>query len=152
VLSNATFGDALSSLSPIHTNSSTSKGFAITPFKFNYLGSDNDFTTGELFTMTFDIGENVADGSYIVALNYARDKDVNYYDGSGNVLTKNLYIDNAEVEIKNNSVAGIVIVNGYQYNSTTWVVLLVLAIGIVLGLGIFVATRLFRKQRNWEKL
>lgn len=153
VLSNVVFGTALSSLNPITTNTETAQGYAITPFKFNYMGQENDFSTGTLFTLTFDIMDNVKDGSYVVSLKYAKNEDVNYYDEKNDVKTKNLYIDNAEIQIKNNSVAQIASVGGNKQTSKIWIIVCVsIASVAVVTSGILIALKLIKKRRNWKRL
>lgn len=154
-LSNVEFGSALSSLEPMTTNPHTEKGYAITPFKINYLGQENDFTTGLMFTLTFDLSENISDGSYIVTLKYTRDKDVNYYDENKDVKTKNLFIDYAEVKIKNNSVTNVVSVSETKKEvSYTWVIVVSSAVGgaLLTWISIVVVKKLVRRKKNWEKL
>ena len=151
VLSNVEIGSALSSLEPITTNTQTSEGFAITPFKFNYLGQENDFSTGNLFTLTFDLQENVKDGNYVVSLKYEKNSDVSYYDIDG-IKTKNLYIDKAEVQIKNNSVEQVVSIADDSQKSKTLIVVLIVAIPLAVGSIVFVAIKFLKRQRNWEKL
>lgn len=98
-------GKALSSLDPMTTNTNTDEGYSITPFIFNYIGKrENDYSTGNMFTLTFAIDEIKEDGNYNVSLSYNRNQDVNYIDESGELRTKNLFIDSAEIEVKNNEI------------------------------------------------
>jgi len=153
VLSNVVLGQALASLEPITTNTQTEQGYSITPFKFNYLSTNkqNDFSTGELFTLTFDLFDSIRDGSYRVSLKYEKNKDVNYYE-NGNVKTKNLYIDNAEIQIKNNSVTDIKSVGEDEQNNNFLIIALCIAIPAVIASGILVAIRLFKRKRNWKRI
>jgi len=157
-LSNFEFGNALASLEPITTNTNTSEGYAITPFKINYLGRENDFTTGNLFTLTFDISSNINDGKYSISLLYEQNKDVNYYDEFNDVKTKNLFIDKAEIEFKNNSVSDITIVNSNsnetprESNNKTLIIALCIAIPTVLLTGVLIVVFFVpKKKRNWKK-
>jgi len=154
LLENVVFGSALASLNPITTNTETDAGFSITPFKFNYEGQENDFSTGLLFTLTFNLFANVQDGNYIVALKYAKNKDVNYYDDNYDVKTKNLYIDNAEIQFKNNSVAQIISVPESEQNSIILIVALSISVPIVAICVVLVALRLSKKQKqkDWRKI
>ena len=154
VLTNVVFGTALSSLEPITTNTNTSEGYKITPFKFNYYGEKNDFSTGLLFTLTFNINNNVKDGNYLVSLKYNKNKDVCYFDENNVLKTKNLYIDNAEIQIKNDFVTQITSVRDEGQTSNTWIVVLcvsVLAIAIIIA-GILFAKKFIKKRRNWKRL
>ena len=157
VLSNVVLGSALASLEPITTNTQTDEGFSITPFVFNYFGQENDFSTGNLFTLTFDLLEDVEDGNYSVALKYTKNKDVNYYENNIDVKTKNLFIDNIEVQIKENSVLKVVQIvdenkSNNEQSNLTLIIVLCVTLPVVAGCGVFVAIKLSKKQRNWKKL
>ena len=149
-LTNVKFGTALASLEPLTTKTDTELGYSITPFKFNYLGKENDFSTGNLFTLTFKLDENIKDGIYRVSLKYTKNQDVNYIDNNGELKTKNLYIDNAEIEIKDNSVLQIVSVRDEE-KSSTWIVILCVSVGVV-AVGTTTAIILLKKRRNWKRL
>ena len=161
VLTNLVFGEALASLDPMTTNVNTAKGFAITPFIINYHYAPNeinknnifknDTTKGNLFTMTFKINANATDGNYKVSLKYNKDKDVVYYDKNNEAKTKNLFIDNTEVAIKNNSVVRVVSVKDTDKIAKTWRIIGTVSAGvIVVGLVTFVI--LLKKRRNWKRL
>ena len=63
-------GKALSSLNLMTTNTKTEKGYAITPFKFDYLNaSKNDTSTGVMFTLHFSVKKG-AKGDTVVGLRY----------------------------------------------------------------------------------
>ena len=63
-------GKALASLDLITTNTKTEKGYAVTPFKFNYLNANqNDTSTGVMFTLHFSVKKD-AKGSTAVGLQY----------------------------------------------------------------------------------
>ena len=63
-------GKALSSLNLITTNTKTEKGYAITPFKFDYLNAtQNDTSTGVMFTLHFSVKKG-AKGNTAVGLQY----------------------------------------------------------------------------------
>ena len=147
-LFNYSFGSALASLDPIATGTETETS----EFKINYLGGANDYTTGTLVTFTFNLSSTISDGSYLVALTYKKNSDVTYLDNAGKVHTKNLYIDNAEVVIKDSSVIDIVPVKEDRGGSSGWIIALCVSIAVVIGGGVFVAFKFFRKQRNWERI
>ena len=150
-LSNVVFGEALSSLEPITTNTKTNEGFSITPFKINYMGNENDFSKGNLFTLTFKINENVKNGNYKVSLKYSKNRDVNYYDDNKEVKTKNLYIDNTEIEIKNNSVIKISSVKDSDKSGKIWIVICIVCSVIIIS-GLITFAILIKKRRNWKRL
>ena len=107
-----------------------------------------------LFTLTFNINNNVKDGNYLVSLKYNKNKDVCYFDENDVLKTKNLYIDNAEIQIKNDFVAQITSVRDEGQTSNTWIVVLcvsVLAIAIIIA-GILFAKKFIKKRRNWKRL
>jgi hypothetical protein len=154
-LSNISFGPALSSLDPITTNTKTSEGYAITPFKINYFGQENDYTKGLLFTLTFNLSNKIENGSYKVSLVYSKNQDVNYYDENGEARTKNLYIDNLEIQFKNNEVSDIITIQSDDKpkgNKTLLIVLIVSLSTLVTGSIVFVAFKLLKKKRNWKKI
>ncbi len=153
LLSGITFGSALSALDPVTTNVDTPQGYAITPFKINYLSQEkgNDFTTGKLFTLTFRLLDDIKDGSYRVSLKYEKNKDVNYFE-QGGVKTKNLYIDNAEIQIKNNSVTDIKAVRDEESTSDFLIIALSISIPIIVSAVVLVAIKSTRKKRDWERI
>jgi heme/copper-type cytochrome/quinol oxidase subunit 2 len=85
-------------------------------------------------------------------LKYNKNQDVVYYDNNGDVKTKNLYIDNAEIEIKNNSIVDINIINS-QTEANFWTILLIsVAIVVFVIIAVFVVLYFFKKRRNWEQI
>ena len=152
-LSNVVFGSALSSLDPITTNTQTNEGYSITPFKFNYLGGENDNSTGKLFTLTFDLSDNIADGTYDVTLKYEKNKDVNYFDDNNEVKTKNLFIDRAEITFKDNNVEKITTVSEDNQTSNVSVIVIATVVPtVVLGVGTFFLVIFLKRKRNWKKI
>lgn len=102
-LTDLEFGDAFSSLSPIHTNTETEQGYGIYPFKITYLGEANDTSTGHMMTLRFRVKDNAPDGSYTITLKHERDKDVTYLKDN-EIQTKNLLIDGAEITLSGNKI------------------------------------------------
>lgn len=151
-LTNVKFGTALASLEPITTNTNTELGYSITPFKINYLGKENDYSTGKLFTLIFELDDTIGDGNYRISLKYRKNLDVNYIDTNGELKTKNLYIDNAEVEIKDNAVMQITSVRDSEENSKTWIVILCVSVGVIAVGTIVTVVILLKKRRNWKRL
>jgi hypothetical protein len=151
-LNNVVFGKALSSLEPITTNTKTNEGFSITPFIFNYFGKENDFTKGNLFTLEFKVKSNITDGNYKVALKYNKNKDVTYYDGNNDVKTKNLYIDNTEIEIKDNSVVKISSIKDNEKNSKIFFIVCIVLSSIMSVTSIILIVVLSKRKRNWKRL
>ena len=152
-LTNVVLGTALSSLNPITTNTKTEEGYSITPFKFNYMGSENDFSGGKLFTLTFRLNENINDGIYRVSLKYVKNQDV-YYVDNGVLKTKNIYIDSAEIEIKSNSVMNIKSVRYEEPTEKTniWPIVIYISLAVIAVSGIVVAVVLLKGKRNWKRL
>ena len=67
-------GSALSTLDLMTTNVNTEKGYAITPFRFDYLNTNkNDASTGVMFTLHFSKKKN-AKGKTTVGLKYTNGK------------------------------------------------------------------------------
>ena len=94
-LTNVERGNTLSSLEYITTNPNTEAGFSIIPFRINWSGDENDYSTGTILKMTFLLSEDVANGDYTIAL---RQKGLTYLDG-GVVRSKNILIDNTKIRI-----------------------------------------------------
>ena len=92
-------GGALASLDYIKTNVDTEKGYAITPFKINWSGDENDSSKGAILKMFFKINEGARDGTYTVTFKTERDRSVTYI-ANGEVATKNALISGVEVEVK----------------------------------------------------
>jgi hypothetical protein len=156
-LSNLEFGQALSKLEPITTNPQTEKGYGITPFRINYLAKENDFTTGLMFTLTFDLFENIPNGNYIITLKYEKNNDVNYYDENKDVKTKNLFIDYAEVKIENNAIKKVISVPENEIikpNSNTWIIVLSISVGgaLLIGTSIFVILKIIKRKKKWKRI
>jgi len=147
-LSNVVLGSALASLDPIYTGSETSAK----SFKFNYLGKENDFSTGRLFTLTFELNDGVKDGNYVVSLRYTKDKDVTYYDRNLDVKTKNLYIDNAEIAVKDSSIIQVTTINSDKSSSIIWIVLIAIGVCAVVVTGVLVVLKLLTKRKDWKKI
>jgi hypothetical protein len=72
-------GSALSSLTYTDTNSTTSEGYAIIPFKLMWDGIDNDHSTGTLAILTFKIKDDAIAGNYEISFNYY-EGDVAYFN------------------------------------------------------------------------
>ncbi len=76
-------GSALKSLNLITTNTATEKGYAITPFKFDYLNANkNDTSTGVMFTLHFSIKKGSGKKSTTVDLTYDSGSIKSLSDGS----------------------------------------------------------------------
>ena len=157
-LTNLEYGSAFAALSPINTNPETEEGFGIYPFKFSYLGEENDTSTGHMMTLYFRIKDGAPDGAYTIALEHQRDQDVTYLDEE-QILTKNLLIDSARIVLSENAVAEIETVpdsNKQPISTTPDMLWLPIAAGVlVLTGGCFLFLALFirrNKPKKWEKL
>lgn len=72
-------GSALSTLTYTDTNSTTSEGYAITPFNLMWDGIDNDYSTGTLAILTFIVKDDAIAGSYEISFDYLSG-DVAYFN------------------------------------------------------------------------
>ena len=144
-------GGALASLSLEHTNINTDKGYAITPFKFNFLGSKNDSTTGLLLRLTFKIKEGTPNGVYNVNLKAERNKDVIYLEDNGNgtmiTKTKNVLVDSANVEIKDSKPVQVQTVS-----SSTWWIYVLVGVGIIIISAAIFMYFYKLKGRGWKHI
>lgn len=153
-LQNVVKGNALSSLDYLTTNTKTELGYSITPFRFSYSGNANDSSTGELFTLKFKLKDGVTNGNFKISLLYNKNQDVNYYDNNGRVKTKNLYIDNAEIELKDNVVVDIKSIkdkDSIKANFPWTTIIICSSVAIVVAGGV-VAIIILKKRRNWKRL
>lgn len=158
-LTNLEYGPAFSSLAPINTNPETEEGYGIYPFKFSYLGEENDTSTGHMMTLRFRIKDGAPNGAYTITLQHQRDRDVTYLD-EDEILTKNLLIDSAKIMLYENTITEIetVIDNNKPIPPATpsglpW--LPILAGGLVLIGGCFLFISLYirrNKTKKWKKL
>ena len=158
-LTDLEYGPAFASLTPINTNPETEEGYGIYPFKFSYLGEENDTSTGHMMTLRFRIKDGAPDGAYTITLQHQRDRDVTYLD-EDEILTKNLLIDSARIVLSENAVAEIETVPDSnkqtpQENISDMLWLPVLAGGLVLVGGCFLFLSLYirrNKTKKWKKL
>ena len=158
-LTDLEYGDALSSLSPIHTNTETPEGYGVYPFKITYLGDANDTSTGKMMTLRFSVRDDAPDGSYTIALQYSRDKDVTYLEGN-EILTKNLLIDNAKVTLSESKITDIDIIpdengQGGFANDSGEMYLLIAVCSLTMAGGCFVLVSVLlkrKKPRKWKKI
>ncbi len=158
-LTDLEYGDALSSLSPIHTNTETDQGFGIYPFKITYLGEANDTTIGHMMTLRFRVKDNAPDGSYAITLKHDRDQGAAYLE-NGKILTKNLLVDSATITLSKNKITAIdTSVNNNEQpqpdlNSNDLWIPIVLGC-VVLSGGCFVLIPLLikrKKIKKWKKI
>ena len=158
-LTDLEYGDALSSLSPINTNTETPDGYGVYPFKITYLGDENDTSTGKMMTLRFSVRDDAPDGSYTIALQYSRDKDVTYLEGN-EILTKNLLIDNAKVTLSESKITDIDIIpdengQGGFANDSGEMYLLIAVCSLTMAGGCFVLVSVLlkrKKPRKWKKI
>ena len=158
-LTDLEYGDALSSLSPIHTNTETPEGYGVYPFKITYLGDANDTSTGKMMTLRFSVRDDAPDGIYTIALQYSRDKDVTYLYGN-EILTKNLLIDIAKITLSESNVTDIEIIsdeNGQDgfITDSVEMYLLISACSLTMAGGCFVLVLVLLKRkkiRKWKKI
>ena len=154
------YGPALSSLSPLHTNTDTPDGYAVYPFKLTYLGEENDTSTGRMMTLRFRVKEDAADGVYTIALQHERDRDVTYLE-DGEIRTKNLLIGDAKVTISEHEIVKIedALHTGAQDMDAgnarvIWPWILVGGTLTVGGAGVLLTTLLIKrsKRKKWTKI
>ena len=153
------YGTALSSLSPIHTNTETEEGYGIYPFKITYLGEQNDTSTGKMMTLRFRVKDHAPDGSYTISLKHERDRDVTYLQGT-EILTKNLLIDSAKITLSENKVTSIdTIPHDGQQNGgadtldAIWLPLMIGGLVLVSGGSLLVSLFMKRnKSKKWKRI
>ena len=153
------YGPAFSALSPVHTNTETSDGYGVYPFKFSYLGEGNDTSTGHMMTLRFRVKDNVPDGNYTITLTHERDKDVTYLENN-EILTKNLLIDGARITLSDNKVVHIDTVANSNEQSMGhanfygwWLPVTVGALVLIAGCSILIPLCVKRnKNKKWKKI
>ena len=153
------YGEAFSSLSPIHTNVETEEGYGVYPFKITYLGDENDTSTGRMMTLRFRVKENVPNGKYTITLKHERDGGVTYLKNN-EILTKNLLIDGARITLSENKVTKIDTIKGSNgenglFSDSVAIWLPVTVGGLVLVSGGFLLTSHLvkrKKSKKWKKI
>ena len=91
-------GAALKSLNLLTTNTTTEKGYSITPFKFSYLNEKkNDTSTGTMFTLHFSVKKNATAKQTTVGLKYDSGSIKSLANGS--LVTKQFSITPATVSL-----------------------------------------------------
>lgn len=100
-LVNVERGDALSKLEFLTTNSDTEQGFAFTPFKLNWSGDENDYSTGNIVRLHFATKPEAKDGDYTIELKADRVTDASYIV-NGTAESKSVLIDIATIRITDN--------------------------------------------------
>lgn len=157
-LTDLEYGTALSSLSPIHTNTSTEQGYGIYPFKISYLGDNNDTSVGKLMTLRFRVKENAPEGSYHITFKYEKDKDVSYLQ-DGKILTKNLLIDGAKVTLSSDEAPKIETYPAEEGQPTAnkpivyWLVGIAGAAAAVTVCALIISTVIkHKKHKKWNKI
>lgn len=113
------------------------------PYVMTWSGDANDDSNGKLLTLRFAVKEDVS-GQAFVKFSYARDRDVNYYEG-GELRTRNLMIDALRIDLSSGTAVSIetehsdaTSVSEENKNNTALVVGLAVggSVGIVLIVGI----------------
>lgn len=158
-LTNLEYGPAFASLAPINTNPETEEGYGIYPFKFSYLGEENDISTGHMMTLRFRIKDGAPDGAYTITLQHQRDRDVTYLD-EDEILTKNLLIDSAKIVLSENAVTEIETVPDSNKQTPQasifdmcWLPILAGGLMLISGCFLFVSLYIRRnKTKKWKKL
>ena len=151
-LTNLERKQALSSLDFLTTNTETEKGYGITPFNISYSGDKNDYSTGTMFVLTFNVFDTTESGNYIISLNYNKNKDIVYIDNN-EIKTKNMLIDSARVKVQGGKIDNVKIVNG---NKNVNLGNIFLIAGIVLfSFTIVIVILLFvfsKKKKSWRRI
>lgn len=156
-LTKISYGSALASLNPIHTGYNDGEGLKTRPFRINYSGEQNDYTTGELVTLTFIIKDNVPDGDYEISFNYTRDSDVAWLD-NGKIKYKNPLIDRAKFTFSGNAITRIEsVTNGQPVVEQSKGYIIPAIIGSIVGVGAIVAVTIIvlkkkKSKKRWTKL
>ena len=157
-LTSLEYGSAFSSLAPIHTNTESDEGYGIYPFKFSYLGEENDTSVGHMMTLRFRIKDGAPAGVYTIALQHQRDQDVTYLE-ENQILTKNLLIDSAKIVLSENGVTEIETVPDSDKQtppaiplSMPWLPLIVGGLVLIGGCFLFLSLHIRRnKTKKWKK-
>lgn len=157
-LTDVEYGSALSSLSPIHTNTETTEGYGIYPFKISYLGEANDTSTGTMMTLRFKIKDDAPDGNYIITFKCDRDKEVSYLE-EGRILTRNLLINGAKITMEGKSVSKIesdseetLPPDSTKSNTVTVIVISCVAVFAVGGTALLLMLKKRKIKKKWIKL
>ena len=150
-------GDALSSLDYTTTNANTDKGYSITPFKILYtpnVEAVNDYSTGILFKMVFELKNKAQNGRHNVSLK-AEPNSVIYVD-NGVDKAKNVLIDGVAVSVRNNSVTEINAINGefddVKQNTGTIVAVSVSSVVVIAAVVVIILFVTKKRKNNWTKL
>ena len=155
ILKEVTRGDALGAL-----EFEKSGTYTTYPYKLMYEGRQNDYSTGVMVEMIFEIKENAPDGEYYVTFGYERNRDVIYFDGER--LEKNLLVGKAKVVIdgedtvieqitpEDNGEQG---KNGLDKASIIMIaVSSVLAVGFILTIVLVIKSKRKKNKEKWIKV
>lgn len=112
-LTNVERGNALSSLEYLATN--TEQGYSITSFRINWLGKENDTSTGSVLKMYFSIKETAQDGDYLITLKGVGEKPVAYLNGK-QIETKRILIDGVKIRLKGDVIEAVAV--GEEFKET----------------------------------
>lgn len=143
-------GSALGSLQYLTSNTGTEKGFSIKPFKFDYSGDDNDYSTGNLFTLLFKVKTDAKDGKHVITLKYNRNSDINYIE-DGELKTRNLSIDLVEIKTEGSMPSEITTVSETDGQSLNIPLIVISAVLATVGLSVAIFL-LLRKRKRWKKI
>ncbi len=137
-------GSALSTLSLTATGETEKENIA-----FNFLGAQNDTSTGDFLIMQFRLNDNIQDGTYKIGF-FTKDAGCTYLDNN-KVCTKTLYIDTAEIVVKDNALY-IEILSPTPTNNTVLIIAISIVSVALVG-AIVYAVISFNKNRKkeWEK-
>ena len=150
-LTNVERGSALPLLDYMTTNVETEKGYAITPFKINWSGDENDNSTGVLVTMHFTVNETANDGEYAVTLKTERNS-VTYIDGG--VKTKSALVDGVKIKIKGSVAETIVTETTANTNNTSKTILIASLSAAAVTIVVFTVVLIvkLRGKKAWTKI
>ena len=149
-------GTALSELDLMSTDLSRNKDL---PVKFNWFNQnvENDFSTGNILKLHFNLKSNIASGDYKIGFKY-NNGDIVYVENK-NPASKSAIISQAVISVSHNKITKTEIVeeaNDVDSPSNTWIVVVAVAafVGVATVATIITikAIRRKRKNKNWVKI
>jgi hypothetical protein len=156
-LVNVQKGDALSTLEYTTTNPNSDKGYSITPFRILYtpnVEATNDYSTGILFKMVFELKNKAQNGKHNVSLK--ADPDSVIYVENGVDKAKNVLIDGVAVSVRNNAVTEINAISGeiddVRPKTGTVVAISVSSVVVIATIVVVILFVTKKRKKNWTKI
>lgn len=158
-LTNVERGNALSSLEHLTTNVDTEQGYAITPFRINWSGDENDTSTGNVLKMSFLIKEAAPDGDYLITLKGVGSKPVSYLNGK-QIETKGILIDSVKIRLKGDEIEPVAVEELKEPKETEPNVPLIVGLSVSGGVvviaagtcGVIFVVKKKGKKKSWKEI